>query len=407
VRDPPGALNGGGRERRRSPHGSEVLPSVWRGALAFVRHLPRERVGRVIVRPAGGIAFRVAGLSTAPCPTGWCLGSVVPSATAEHLGARRLALVWRYRGGQVAGAGPGWEASSVALRPGARLVLGGSGHASGACGGSRASGVAATATGFSLLALRSDCDTLTITLARMSGGRRGEAVVGDDVREVAWDGTTPYVLRSIPGPGSSGALRLVRLDPPRFVPARRRGWAVTGFDPPERVAQRSYRVGGGREIVDAHTELHGAARIRVPRAWTHLNRDGSPSQLFSFQQNGCVARTHVSLRADATRATPADLVTTGSAIADVARGSRPGGRFAVVELKPRGSGSRRILHGIASVRIAPRRLVDVRTYTDLRGPCTDGIVLADAVPQALTVIVRTAATRGLRLEPLASGTHQP
>jgi hypothetical protein len=197
----------------------------------------------------------------------------------------------------------------------------------------------------------------------------------------------------------------VRLDAPRFVFRTRRALGVTGFDPPERVARRSYRVGGGRDILDARTELRGAARIRVPRSWKHLNRDGSPSQRFSFEQRGCVARTNVSLRADATRAAPADVVrrATRPAIADVARGARPGGRFAVVELAARGS--RRILHAIAS-GIAPRRLVDVRTFTDLRGACTGGIVLADAVPQALTVIVRTAATSGLRLEPASPVTHE-
>ena len=385
----------GGDERRRAVHGSEFLPSIWRGAIAFVRQLPLERTSRVVVRPADGGAFRVAGLTTAPCPTGWCTVGA-PRATAEQLdlGARRLALVWRYDGGQVDGAGPGWEASSVALRRGDRPRFGGTGHVSGACGGGQVTGVAATATGFSLMQTRSDCHNYTVLLARMSGDRRAEAVVTDDVQSVAWDRATPYVLRGIHG---SRALRLVRLDQPRLVFGKRRPYGgVTGFDGPEKIARRTYRVGGGRETVDARAELRGAARIRVPRAWKHLNRDGSPSQLFSFQQKDCVARTTVSLRASATRATPAQTVrrATRFAVADVARGTRAGGRFAVVELGP--GRDRRVLHGIASVRIAPRRIVDVRTFTELRGRCTDGIVLADAIPQALTVLVRTADTHGLR-----------
>lgn len=132
------------------------------------------------------------------------------------------------------------------------------------------------------------------------------------------------------------------------------------------------RISVGREGVDGSAgreHLAGKVVVRAPSDWTRTSNDTAPTAKFSASHSSaCSARIEVSVRAAATRQPPrtrAGSVTQVPPASVIADNSRPGGWLRVVQLSGYDSSRHTYqlgVYGIASVRIAHNRLVDVRAF---------------------------------------------
>lgn len=177
--------------------------------------------------------------------------------------------------------------------------------------------------------------------------------------------------------------------------------------PPSRGAD--YLLSGltlkGTGINGSSRKLSGSIRIQTPRAWPHLNRNGSRSQYFrAVTRTECTAGIHVSPRASATRQTAQEQVDRAMRFRVgplLGRGRLAGGaRWALaVHHDPTGDEDapapavHRTLYGITVTPIARRRFVHTRVWVTLSSRCTDDDVRTGSVQREVERLLRTARVR--------------
>jgi hypothetical protein len=166
------------------------------------------------------------------------------------------------------------------------------------------------------------------------------------------------------------------------------------------------RIGVGREYVDgtrAKERLGGKVLINTPRAWKRTSRDTVQTAKFRLPMQGaCSAVVQVSVRAAATRGSAKARArrVTRFAVAVIADNARPRGWVRLVQLLP-GEADAPDMYGIAVVRLAKWRLVDVRAFAWFTG-CSDQQIRSGDAAIGLKTLLQTAQLRARIVRPTSS-----
>jgi hypothetical protein len=186
---------------------SETTPSMWRGALAFVRHADRGIVPRILYLRAGTRTPRTLGGGSVQTCAGAC-GFSRRHDTVERLdlGESRVAYVWRMTGGSVYGTGIVYELRAAPLAGGPSTLLD-TGLFSGTCGYGLPNAPTMSAGTISYVDSGADCDVITTQFASadpVTGARGTAPTPGGLADSAVTDAGTIYWLRIPPGaPGGS------------------------------------------------------------------------------------------------------------------------------------------------------------------------------------------------------------
>lgn len=161
----------------------------------------------------------------------------------------------------------------------------------------------------------------------------------------------------------------------------------------------------GTGINGSARRLSGRIGIQTPRSWRHLNRNGSRSQYFrATPRGGCIARIHVSPRAEATRRTAEQQVDRAMRFRVgplLGSGDLSGGARWALAVYPASTANadapppavHRTLYGITVTPIAPRRFVHTRVLVTMSSGCTDADVRKGRVQKAVRRLLRTACVQ--------------
>ena len=223
-------LTGDPVERRLSLPGAPDArtPSIWRGSLAYVT--PGARAARIMFLRAGSPAPRRLGGGTVPVCDDGC-ATTHTGFDQLDLGPHGVAYTWEMTGATVDSSGPAWEIRTAGV-DGGRSVLLASGYISGACGFALPSAPSAVSSPIRFLDASSSCGAVTTgfgTADPATGKRTSTVTPGGRAMGVAYDATTTYWLRLLPGareiaiPGScaqpTASCELVASTDPPSTPA--------------------------------------------------------------------------------------------------------------------------------------------------------------------------------------------
>lgn len=191
---------------------SETTPSIWRGAVAFVRHADGGAVPRVHYLPRDARRVRTLGGGAVQTCGSMCAFSQVHDGVDQlDLGPSRATILWRMTGGSVYGTGVAWELRAAPLK-GGRSTLLDSGLISGTCGFRLPSGATAARGPITYLDANAKCDVTTTRLATVdpvTGARRSASTPDGLAVGAVRDGATIYWLRAsstagdVPIPGAA------------------------------------------------------------------------------------------------------------------------------------------------------------------------------------------------------------
>lgn len=162
-----------------------------------------------------------------------------------------------------------------------------------------------------------------------------------------------------------------------------------------RDVRTSIDVGG--QIVDgsrATQAVAGRIVIATPEGWRRTTRNGSRSARFAAHESAdCVGHVNASPRATATSngALAQARRVTRFPLALIGEGHRPGGAWRAVDVKDP-PGGRPLVYGIAVVRIARARWIDLRVFVTYDG-CSPQQVERGSVAAVLKRVLREAEMR--------------
>jgi hypothetical protein len=160
--------------------------------------------------------------------------------------------------------------------------------------------------------------------------------------------------------------------------------------------------------------LSGIALITTPRSWTRTSKNGAPTSKFRAKSGACSAEIQVSGRALASRTDPVARIrsVTRSPRAVIGQGRSGSRAWRIVQLKSGGSAYTQDLprnkqdpadvYGIAALRLATSRFVDVRVFAWFRN-CTTVQVRRGALAAGLKTLVSTAGISARIVKRAAAG----
>jgi hypothetical protein len=142
-----------------------------------------------------------------------------------------------------------------------------------------------------------------------------------------------------------------------------------------------------RGILTEHETLRGTMTFRTPRAWHTTAASEGYTARFTSGDAQCRLAISASIRAKATRRSAAAQARASIGANPAAAGRRAHGVYRV------GTTSAGWLHGIAVVRVAPRRFGQLRIEASLKGPdCSAAAAPDGALTRAMTSVLHHART---------------
>ena len=147
-----------------------------------------------------------------------------------------------------------------------------------------------------------------------------------------------------------------------------------------------------RELLTAHQTLRGEVRFRAPSAWSVDEKSGVYTARFTREAaSDCATALSASIRGKATRRTPAAQVTDAIGTEPLAEGARRDGRYGLGEITDDAQAVS--LYGIAVVRVAERRVGQLRVFARFSGSGCTPEVRRGAVAGEVERVLRTAHSR--------------